>query len=62
MIECETCGTESADLVTVFYNVRGLGQDYSSPMNACANCIAEVREFRPHHTLKSMEWRLVPIN
>jgi hypothetical protein len=62
MIDCETCGTPTADLVTVFYHVMGLGQDYSSPINACALCIAESEEFKPHHTLKSMEWRLVPIN
>jgi hypothetical protein len=61
-MECETCGAESADLVTVLYHVMGLGQDYSSPVNVCALCIAESEEFRPHHTLKSMEWRLVTIN
>jgi hypothetical protein len=62
MIDCETCGTPTADLVTVFYNVKGLGQDYSTPINSCALCIADAKEFLPHHTLKSMEWRLVPIN
>jgi len=61
MIECETCGTESAELMTALYHVKGMGQDYSSPLNVCSDWLAEVEDFRPHHTLSGMEWRLIPI-
>jgi hypothetical protein len=62
METCETCGTETAQLITALYHLMGLGQDYHSPGSTCARCIEESQEFKPHYQSTGFEWRLVTIN
>jgi hypothetical protein len=62
MYECESCGTESAEALEAWYHLKGkaLGE-YKSRVNVCAECLAEVKNFRPHHTNPALKWRLIPV-
>jgi hypothetical protein len=65
MYECETCGTESAELVTALYHVKGLAKsplgEYKSKVQVCAECLTEVGNFREHHQNPALKWRLIPV-
>ncbi len=66
MYECETCGIETAKTFKAFYHVKSalegmpLGEN-KTRVNVCLDCLVGLGEFRNHHQMPTLKWRLIPV-